>query len=175
MNSSEFFDFLFTRSSVRDFTELEIEDEEIQYILKCARTAPSAGNRESWDVVIVTDEGIREDLADAAFGQEHIKKAPVILVVCTNYVRSMSQYGERGILYAMEDATIASTYMMLAAHSLRLQTCWTGAFDDETVCEILDLPQHARPVALLAVGHGNLPEYRSERMPLEEHVHEETW
>ena len=87
----------------------------------------------------------------------------------------MSQYGERGILYAVEDATIAATYMMLAAHAIRLQTCWTGSFDDETVSEILGLLQHARPVTLLAVGHGNLPELRMERMPVNEHIHEETW
>ena len=175
MNSSEFHDFLSTRSSVRDFTDSPVLEDEISYIIKCAGTAPSAGNRESWDVVIITDEGLKEDLSDAAFNQEHVKQAPVILAVCANYVRSMSQYGERGILYAVEDATIAATYMMLAAHAIRLQTCWTGAFDDKTVSEILDLKQHARPVALLAIGHGKLPEYRMERMPLNEHIHEETW
>ena len=56
-------------------------------------------------------------LADASFGQPHVGKAPALFVVCANYVRSMSQYGERGILYAVQDATIACTYMMLAAHA----------------------------------------------------------
>lgn len=125
--------------------------------------------------MIVTDEGIKEDLSDAAFGQEHLTSAPVVLAVCANYVRSMSQYGERGILYAIEDASIACTYMMLAAHSAGLHSCWTGAFDDETICEILDLPQHARPVALLAVGRGAPPVQRTGRMPVHEHIHNETW
>ena len=48
-------------------------------------------------------------LAEAAFGQQHVENAPALFVVCANYVRSMSQYGERGILYAVEDATIACT------------------------------------------------------------------
>ena len=87
----------------------------------------------------------------------------------------MSQYGERGILYAVEDASIAATYMMLAAHTLRLHTCWTGAFDDEHVSETLGLLKHARPVVLLAVGHGVLPEQRAERMDISEHIHEEYW
>ncbi|MBP2132968.1 nitroreductase [Methanomicrobium sp. W14] len=175
MNSSDFYDFIETRSSVRDFSSDPVSDEDLNYIIKCAGKSPSAGNRESWDVVIVTDESIKEDLSDAAFGQEHIIQAPVVLAVCANYVRSMSQYGERGILYAVEDASIAATYMMLAAHSLRLQTCWTGAFDDDEISEILGLLKHARPVTLLAIGHGTLPEYRAERMPISEHVHEETW
>jgi len=175
MNSSEFYEFLSKRSSVREFTPAEVSDEEIEFIIKCASAAPSAGNRESWDVVIVTDIGIKEDLSDAAFGQEHLITAPVILAVCSNYVRSMSQYGERGILYGIEDASIACTYMMLAAHSAGLQSCWTGAFDDEAVCEILDLPQHARPVALLAIGRGRQPHQKTGRMPVSEHTHNETW
>lgn len=175
MNSSEFYEFLSKRSSVREFSSAEISEEEIEFIIKCASQAPSAGNRESWDVVIVKDEGIREDLSDAAFGQEHLITAPVIFAVCANYVRSMSQYGERGILYAIEDASIACTYMMLAAHSAGLHSCWTGAFDDENIIEILDLPQHARPVALLAVGRGRGPYQKTGRMPVFEHIHNETW
>ncbi|MFY9801433.1 MAG: nitroreductase family protein, partial [Methanoregula sp.] len=92
-----------------------------------------------------------------------------------NYVRSMSRYGERGILYGLEDATIACTYMMLAAHAKNLHSCWTGAFNDEEVREILDLPQHIRPVALLAVGRGNAPTVPTERMDPGEHVHREIW
>lgn len=175
MNSSEFYEFLSGRSSVREFSNEEISDEEIEFIIKCASLAPSAGNRESWDVVIVTDESIKEDLSDAAFSQEHLIKAPVILAVTANYVRSMSQYGDRGILYGIEDASIACTYMMLAAHSAGLHSCWTGAFDDEAVSEILDLPQHARPVALLAVGKGKMPHKRTGRMPVLEHIHNDTW
>jgi len=87
----------------------------------------------------------------------------------------MSRYGERGILYGLEDATIACTYMMLAAHAKSLQSCWTGAFDDDEVRDILSLPQHIRPVSLLAVGKGHPPAQRTERMGIGEHVHRETW
>ena len=175
MHSFDFLNFVSTRSSVRDYSETEVSDEEISVIIKCASEAPSAGNRESWDVIIVTDPGLKEDLSDAAFQQQHLISAPVLLVVCANYVRSMSQYGERGILYAIEDASIACTYMMLAAHSMGLQTCWTGAFDDEAVPEILSLPQHARPVAILALGRGVVSGERPERMPVNEHIHEDVW
>lgn len=112
---------------------------------------------------------------EAAYEQRHIGEAPAVLVVSANYIRSMSQYGERGILYALQDATIAATYMMLGAHAAGLHTCWTGAFDEEGVRELLGLPQHSRPVVLLALGHGHLPAYRTERMPPEEHVHYDTW
>jgi nitroreductase len=175
MDSSEFFGFLTQRTSVRDYTDAALTDEETEYILDCASTAPSAGNLEAWDVVVVIDEDARQALAEAAFDQGHIEKAPAVFVICANYVRSMSRYGERGILYAVQDATIACTYMMLAAHTRKLQSCWTGAFDEDAVREILGLPQHIRPIALLVVGKGRSPAVLTGRMDIGEHVHREIW
>ena len=87
----------------------------------------------------------------------------------------MSRYGERGILYAIQDATIACTYMMLAAHAAGLQSCWTGAFDEDEVKETLDLPGHLRPVVMLALGRGKIPMERPGRIDLSEHVHHDGW
>ncbi len=175
MDSSRFLDFLSSRASVRDFTPSPLEEPEIGALLRAARTAPSAGNREAWDVVVATDPEVREALAEAAHSQPHVKEAPCVLVVCANYIRSMSRYGERGILYAIQDATIACTLMMLAAHAGGLQTCWTGAFDEEEVKGILDLPGHLRPVAMLAAGRGRTPAERTGRIDLSEHVHRDRW
>jgi len=175
MDSSSFLSFLSSRASVREFTPDPLSGAEIEGILQAARTAPSAGNREAWDVVVVTDGELREALAAAALSQPHVKEAPCVFAVCANYIRSMSRYGERGILYALEDATIACTFMMLAAHAAGLQSCWTGAFDEEEVKEVLDLPGHLRPVALLAVGRGRVPAGRTGRMDLSEHVHRDGW
>ncbi len=175
MDSSSFLAFLSSRVSVREFTPDPVGEAGIDAILRAARTAPSAGNREAWDVVVVTDPEVREALAAAALSQPHVREAPCVLAVTANYVRSMARYGERGILYALEDATIACTYMMLAAHAAGLQSCWTGAFDEEEVREILDIPAHAKPVALLAVGRGRIPAGRTGRMELAEHVHRDRW
>jgi nitroreductase len=175
MDSSSFHSFLASRTSVREYAGDPLEKEQVEAILEAARTAPSAGNREAWDVVVVTDGELREALAGAALSQPHVQEAPCVFAVCANYVRSMSRYGERGILYAIQDATIACTYMMLAAHAAGLESCWTGAFDEEEVREVLDLPQHLRPVALLAVGRGRAPAVRTGRMELAEHVHRDGW
>ena len=175
MDSSDFLGFLTSRTSVREYDDEPLSEDEIEYILDCASTAPTAGNLEAWDVVVASDEEVRLALADAAFGQRHIEKAAITFVVCANYVRSMSRYGERGILYAVEDATIACTYMMLAAHARNRHSCWTGAFDEEEVREILQLPQHVRPIALLAVGKGHPSGILTERMNKGEHVHHDFW
>ncbi|HJJ38921.1 MAG TPA: nitroreductase family protein [Methanocorpusculum sp.] len=176
MDPSEFQSFLASRHSVREYDEAAgITAEEKDYILSAASTCPTAGNLEAWDVVIVSDEGQLEVLSDAAGGQRQMLDAGCAFVVCANYIRSMSRYGERGILYAVQDATIAATYMMLAAHAIRLHTCWMGAFDEAQVKEVLELPAHVRPVAILSVGVGTLPASSPERMNPEEHAHYDVW
>jgi nitroreductase len=175
MDISELERFLLSRSSVRSYDEREIPEMVIRRIISMATYAPSAGNQESWDVVVVKDDGLREMLSDAAYNQEHVRKAPVLLVVSANYVRSMSQYGDRGILYALVDATIAATYMMLAAHVLHLGTCWVSAFEDETVRSVLNLPLHIRPVTILTLGYGTEPGVSPPRMDIDWHIHSEQW
>ena len=65
--------------------------------------------------------------------------------------------------------------MMLAPLERYLNSCWTGYFNDEEVGEILALPQHVRPVALLAVGKGHPPAVLTGRMAAGEHVHRNIW
>ncbi|MDO5843985.1 MAG: nitroreductase family protein [Methanocorpusculum sp.] len=175
METEEFQNFISTRRSVREYEGGCITEDDKDYILNAAKTAPTAGNLEGWDVVIVTDEGILEQLSDAAGNQHQIPDSGCAFVVCANYIRSMSRYGDRGILFAVQDATIACTYMMLACHALRLSTCWIGAFDENEVKECLDLPTHIRPVAILTVGEGMPPETSPERMDAEEHAHYDGW
>ncbi len=175
MNSSEFLPFLTARASVRENRNETVEPEDLDFLLACASTAPSAGNREAWDVLAVTDKARREALSRAALHQRHVAAAPLVLVVCASLDRSMSRYGDRGSLYAIQDATIACTYLMLAAQARGLRSCWTGAFHEEEVRELLHIPEGVRPIALLTVGKGTLPSSRTSRMDPADHLHRETW
>lgn len=175
MDSSEFHEFLTSRSSVREYHAGDLDDDTLAFLLDCASTAPSAGNLEAWDVVLVRDPERREALSRAALDQPQVMNAPAVFVVCANYVRSMSRYGERGILFAIEDATIACTYLMLAAHAIHLKSCWVGAFDEEEVRNLLALPPHVRPVALLCIGRGSPTGSLTSRLPVSEHFHAEEW
>jgi hypothetical protein len=80
----------------------------------------------------------------------------------------MVRYGGRGTLYAVQDATIACTYLMLASHATNLRSCWVGAFREEEVRAILNLPTHVRPIAILCIGKGRLPSELTGRMPIAE-------
>ena len=175
MDTSEFFSFLATRRTVRHYIERDIPDDVLSHVLATTRTIPSAGALESWDAVIVRDGGMKEALYDASFSQEHILSAPVIIIVCANYIRAMSRFAEEGIMYAIEEATIAATYMMLAAHAAGISSCWTGGFDSMEVRETLLLPEHLRPVVLLTLGYASSIPSACERMDTSEHFHKEYW
>ena len=175
MDTSEFSSFLATRRTVRHYAKRDIPEDVLSHVCAITRTIPSAGALESWDAVIVRDEGVKEALYDASLSQEHILSAPVIIIVCANYIRAMSRFAEEGIMYAIEEATIAATYMMLAAHAAGISSCWTGGFDVSEVRETLLLPEHLRPVVLLTLGYAASIPSACERMNNSEHFHKEYW
>jgi len=147
------FEAIKTRRSIRRFKEVEIPEEDLKKILEAAIWAPSAGNLQPWEFIVVKDKKIKERLAEAALGQMWMTTAPVIVVVCANLERSASRYGERGRnLYAIQDTAAAIENMLLAAHALGYGACWVGAFDEEEVRRILNIPHGIRPVALIPMG-----------------------
>jgi nitroreductase len=87
----------------------------------------------------------------------------------------MRIYGQRGKLYAEQDATAAVENILLAVTALGLGAVWVGAFDEELVSEILELPRHVRPIAMIPIGFpGERPGRRS-RYPIEMLTHYEKW
>jgi len=141
------------RRSIRDYSEKKVEREKIDEIVDSFFWAPSAGNLEARDLIIVEKEGLKLKLSKAAFGQAFIAQAPVVFVVCAD-TKTVISYGERGIhLYCLQDAAAGVQNMLLTATSLGLGSCWVGAFNETEVAELLELPEHARPVAIVPVGY----------------------
>lgn len=141
------------RRSIRRYKDRPVEEEKIQRILDAARWAPSAGNLQSIEYIVVKDRETREKLSEISYGQAQPKEAPVNIVVCVNFPK-ISHYGERGeTLYSIQESGACIENLMLAAHSLGLGTCWIGAFDEERAKEILGIPDHVRPVGIIAVGY----------------------
>lgn len=100
----------------------------------------------------ITRKEVAKALAVAAYGQSQVEDAPVLIVVCADVDRSASRYGDRGSLFAIQDATVAAMCLLLAAHDMGQGTCWIGAFDDQIVREVLSLEEHVLPVAIITVG-----------------------
>lgn len=163
------------RRSVRAFQDKPVPESAVQRILEAANIAPSAGNLQAYEIIVVRDPQRRRRLAQAAWDQQFIAEAPVALVFLTNPQRNRDRYGRRGAeLYAVQDATVACAYAQLAATALGLATCWVGAYDDDAVAEIVGAPPGWRPVAVLPVGYGAESPPPRPRRPLKELTHDET-
>jgi nitroreductase len=171
------------RRSIRSYLNKPVPEEIIDKILEAARLAPSASNVQSWRFKVVTEEGIRELLREAAFNQKFVEDAPVVIVACTDLgvygnraartlelVRSKKDeanlnallclVGSEGledeircISNAIINVSIAVEHMVLVAASLGLGTCWVRAFDPVMVSRILNLPPECPPLILLPLGY----------------------
>lgn len=148
------FDAIMKRRSIRRFEKKPVDDKLIGVILYMATQAPSAGNIQEWEFVVVKDEEQKKKLAKAALSQDFIAEAPVVIVVCANLARTSLRYGKRGeTLYGIQDTALAIQNMMLAAQGLGLGSCFVGAFEEDTVSNIIELPDNLRPVAIIPIGY----------------------
>ncbi|NIO22685.1 MAG: nitroreductase family protein [Candidatus Aenigmarchaeota archaeon] len=162
------------RRSIRSYTDRPVEDEKIEKILDAAHWAPSAGNLQSVEYIVVKDREIKNKLAEASYGQAQPSKAPVNIVVCVNYPK-ISHYGERGeTLYSIQESGACIQNLMLTAHSLGLGTCWIGAFDEGKAKGALGIPDHVRPVGIITLGYPD-ESPRSSRRGLKEVVFKEKY
>ena len=104
------------------------------------------------DLLGLADGDKRKALADAALGQSWVRRAPMVLVIAAVYERSKRKYGRRGIRYSHIEVGHAAQNVYLQAATLGLGTVIVGAFDDEEVQAVLELPADHEPLALMPVG-----------------------
>ncbi len=170
----EFFDVLAKRHSIRAFKAREVEEDKLRKVLGAANSAPSAGDLQAYEIVVVEGKEKRRALAKAALNQDFIAEAPVVLVFLINPSRTKWKYGLRGMhLYCIQDAAIAASYAQLAATALGLASVWVGAFDASEVSRLVKTGEEVTPVALMPIGYPDEEPEPTPRRRLEDLVHEE--
>jgi len=150
----------------------DLSSQQLQTLLEAATWAPSAGNLQPWEFVIVDNKDVMKQLARASLNQMWMVEASTIVAVCADLERTGMIYGERGKrLYAIQDCAAATQNLLLAACSMGLGTCWVGAFFENEVRGILKLPSHVRPLALITIGKPGEQPTAPPRKRLHEIVH----
>jgi nitroreductase len=161
------------RKSVRSYLDKSVERDKLKRVLEAARLAPSAGNRQEWRFVIVTDLEKRRRLAEEAAGQRFIAQAPVVIVACAQIDGKIMRCGQA--CYPI-DVAIAIDHLTLAAAAEGLGTCWIGSFDPVVVRAILGIPEDIVVVELLPLGYPADPRaVKKSRLPMETIVRYESW
>lgn len=175
------------RKSVRVFEDRPIQPEAVAAILEAAVNAPTAGNQQLYTIINVTDQKLKEQLAESCDHQPFIAKAPLVLVFCADcrkWYRAFEEYGcaprKPGVgdlMLAVSDTNIAAQNAVVAAHSLGIGSCYIGDIMEnaEQQRQILSLPPYVFPAAMLVFGYPTqqqLERQKPLRSPMERIVHE---
>jgi len=162
------------RRSIRKYEPKEIEQDKLERVLDAARLAPSGKNVQGWKFIVVRDPQRKEQLVDACKGQKFMAEADAAVAVAVNEEEVYQGHGNYMTSFAV-DGAIALDHLILAATHEGLGTCWIGAFDENKVREILQVPQPYRIVALTPLGYPAQEGRDRGRKSLDEVVVFETW
>lgn len=166
------FEALFTRRSIRKYTDQPVSDADVETMLKAAMLAPSAKNERPWAFVVVRDAGLREELSEATPYVKMAAQAPVVIVVCGDL--NEDKAGGRWV----QDCSAAIENLLIAARGLEIGTVWCALHPDaERVAKvrgILGIPEHVVPLGLVCAGHPAQPFAEASRF-MPERIHRERW
>lgn len=166
--------FIFTRRSVRKFTDGDVPLERIADLLKAAMAAPSAVAKDPWHFLVVREKRSLEALADALPNAPMLRKAPAAIVACGD----IELAHDRQESFLLQDLSAAVQNILLAANALNLGACWLGVHPRqarmEAIRRLFKLPENIIPVAGVALGWpGERPGMRTRYQP--DRVHFEKW
>lgn len=157
-------DLLKTRRSIRKFKDIDIEEEKLDTIIKSALLSPSSKSRKPWEFIVVKDKKILENLSKCReHGSKFLKEAPIGIVVIAD---------EEVCDVWIEDTSISSVLIQLAAHSLGLGSCWIQirkrAYSEEEsagdyVKKALNIPKKYKVESIIAIGYSD-----EEKLPYDE-------
>jgi nitroreductase len=168
----DFSELIKKRYSVRAYKPDPVEDDKLQQVLDAARLAPSAANRQPFQLIVIHTAG-REAELRRIYHRSWFSQAPLVICICGLPERAWVR--RDGQNYHYVDAAIAMDHLILTATSLGLGTCWVAAFDVDAAREVLGLPDDVEPVAFTPLGYPADQPGRKERKDLSELVRYESW
>jgi len=158
--------------SIKEFTPQEVPNETVDRVIAAARRAPSAKNRQPWHMVVIRKPEVRAKVHEAAYLQEHVGQAPVIIAACTTNIDYRMPNGQ--LAYPI-DIGIALSFMMIQGRFEGLGAHVVTTFDEQEVKELLTVPYQMRVVALLLLGYSAAVPLQPERKPLNRLVSYDHW
>jgi len=147
-------DNIMTRTSIRQYTDEPVSQQDVETLLRAGMAAPTAVNAQPWHFVAITDKDKLKELAATNRRGSMIEQAALAIVVCGNMDKAMKGKGQA---YWIQDCSAATENILLAAHGLGLGAVWTGLYpmDDRVsaVSQVLHLPQTIIPLCTIVIGH----------------------
>jgi nitroreductase len=167
-------DVIRERGSVRRYEDRSIPTEAMEQVLEAARLGQSAANRQPWEFVVVVGKDTKKKIASAS--ESFVAEATAV-IVCIAHPENCGHVGSLDSF--LVDVAIAVENMALVSWELGLGSCWIGAYDEEEIRQILNIPENLRVASLLTLGYpAEKPEpqaIRNRRKSLSQIVHYEKY
>jgi nitroreductase len=168
----DFTELIQKRYSTRAYKPDPVEEDKLRQVLEAARLAPTADNRQPFQILVIHTQG-REAELRRIYSRSWFTQAPLVICACglpaQNWVR------RDGKNYNDVDVAIVMDHLILAAAELGLGTCWIAAFDLAAAREVLGLPAGVEPIAFTPLGYPADRPQPKERKALSELVRYERW
>lgn len=168
----DFNQLIHNRYSVRAYESTPVEKSKLVQVLEAARMAPTAANRQPFQLVVIQTKG-REDELLKIYNRDWFVQAP--LVICAVGIPKKAWARYDGANYTKVDVAIAMDHLILSAADLGLGTCWIAAFNPDSARTILNLPSDVDPLIFTPLGYPKDSPKEKTRKPLKELVRYEQW
>lgn len=173
--------------TIRKYTNQQIEPELLNQLLEATCRTSNTGNMQAYNIIVTTENSLKEQLSPAHFNQPMVKQAPVILTFCADFNRFTKWCTQRdaepgydnfqSFMATAIDALIAAQTFCIAAESVGLGICYLGTttYNAREIINTLKLPKLVVPVTTITVGYPADKPEQTDRLPMNAVVHNETY
>ena len=144
---------IYTRRSIRKYTDQPVGEEQVQALLKAGMIAPTAVDNRDWEFVVTRGRRTLDALAGClGLSGGMLREAPLAIALCGDWNRAYRWARD----YWVEDCAAAAENILLAAHALGLGAVWLGTYPQtdkmRQVAQTLALPAHIIPFCVFSIG-----------------------
>lgn len=160
-----FLDLVKQRYSCRSYQNKSVEQEKLDYVMDCARLAPSAVNKQPWLFRIVSDDASKAKLQEC-YDRDWFKTAPMYIICSILHDEEWIRYD--GKHHGNIDIAIAIEHLCLAATEQGLATCWVCNFNVEKCKKNFDIHADEDPTVIIPIGYAADQPTEKKRKPISE-------
>ena len=164
-----------TRVSVRKFTNQAPSPEQIETLLRCAMSAPTAMNKQPWLFCVVYEPELLRQIGEQQPNTHIDENVQVCFVMCGDLRKTLEGRAQE---FWIHDVSAATENLLLAAHSMGLGAVWCAVQPSEEkieqIREILSMPKYLVPLCVVPVGYpAEQPEVKDKWKT--ENIHYNAW
>jgi nitroreductase len=165
-------DAIFNRKSIRKYKDIKISEEIVEKLLRAAMAAPSAGNQQPWEFIVLRDKEVMRKITEFHPYSKMLLNTDAAIVICGDEAK------EKFKGYWVQDCSAATENILLAAEAMGLGAVWLGVYPMQdrvaSLKEVLNLPDSVIPLSIVPVGYPDEQREAADRFN-KERIHHDRW